>query len=271
MRTNGLLTIWGVCILAVGSTAVADLTYTNIGTLDAGWHIGSGLTADNFTIWRNTDVELGLKAHARYTGELPQSGGVYSASPGTTLFNNTLGTTWNLNVSVLLSQSQGATVNWNLVPGLAIVTGPVDSFDTFAAHEVKLYVDRDPGFDSRDGMPGSVGDSRSSIDLTGLVASNLAAINSLYDLNLGMGDIAGLQLSENVLFDWIKNAASWSEPFNPYLPGDYEFSLLIDSTPHWVDIRVHVVPIPAAALLGLLGLGAAGLGLRKQGHGFRGR
>jgi hypothetical protein len=229
-------------MLARAETTMATPDYG--ATLDAGWHIGTGLSADNFAIYRDDSVELGLKAHERFAGDLPQIAGVYTAPAGTSWF--TAGgynvAKWNFDASVFLYQGTGITYEWQ--NGLAMVTAGTPT-DAFGNHQVDLYVDFDPAQGNTD---------RAMIDLTGV----------LYDAGADLDKVIGLQLSENVMFQYML-ALPGAGDFDPYALGDYEFTLAIGSAQErQIDMTVQVVPVPSAILLGVLGLvGTAGLKSRK--------
>ena len=241
---NKLYAIVGVVLVMLAWADRTTGTPEYGATLDAGWHIGAGMSADNFAVYRDGAVELGLKAHERFAGDLPQSAGVYTAPRGTSWFE-TGGydvAKWNFDASIFLYQPGGVDYLW--VDGLAIVTGGTP-IDVFGNHEVDLYVDFNPAMGNAD---------RSKIDLTGV----------LFGAGIDLDSVIGLQLSENLMFDYLSGLPGAAD-FDPYSPGDYEFTLAINSAEErTVDMTVHVIPVPGAILLGILGLvGTAGLKLRR--------
>lgn len=114
--------------MAIGSSAAFAGTLTSFGTgtgnLNAYVFGSSGISDANMEVSTAGNVKIGLKAHARYAGELANDGvSTYYAAPGTTtgpapLF--TVGSTWNYT--------------------FAIDTGSVP----ISNYTVKLLVDFDP-------------------------------------------------------------------------------------------------------------------------------
>jgi len=231
-------------VLAGAGTAVADIYYD--ATLDAGWHIGSGMSADHFSIYRDDEVEIGLKAHERFAGDLPVVGNVYMAPSGTSWYagGGYDVAKWNFNASIFFDPGENVGYTWT--NGLAILDAGVDAtfLDTFGWHNAWLYVDFDP----------SAGDTRAELDLNALLQSAMPSLD--------LGRVIGLQLSENVMFHWLETYLEGPTGFNPYVTGEYAFNLHVESTPKDVYMKVFV-PVPAALLLGMLGLGAAGIRLRR--------
>jgi hypothetical protein len=235
-----------VVVVAGAGPAMADLFYET--PLSVGWHPKDGGWAngdENFTVYRDSEVELGLKAHQRGEQDLPQAGGVYEAPAGTSWFA-TGGydvAKWNFDASVFFLNA-GSTFTYTWVNGLAIVTsGTV--VDTFNNHEVYVSLDFDPA-------PDNILDSFNVNDLLGSVTAS---------------QVIGFQLSENLMFHYWQNPPfefDGADDFNPYASGYYGFMLQTNSEPKTLEMTVHVVPVPAAILLCVFGLGTAGLRLRKH-------
>jgi len=131
---NALAVILGMFVLGMAGTADA-LTY---GTLPTTFNPpgSSGLSSDNFTYDQSGGVEVGLKAHQRYLGDVTRVGNVYSVPTGYSTVSGTPGTTdppnaaWNFDFSVNLGT--GTFSNYDMLLKYDVDPGTGTSWKTWA-------------------------------------------------------------------------------------------------------------------------------------------
>lgn len=188
--------------------------------------IGDGISNDNFIVVNNASegIELGIKAHERFTGDLARTGNIYTANTGTTTSPTGLvGSTWN--------------VTWvlNLTSG------------TLGSYDIEWLLDFDP----------TAGSSYTTIDVdnsaiaTGAGASPIGAASENAAFSFW-------SVSVPTLVD-----ASGYQAFDANATGTHDSIFRVKDKASGAvlaeaQIFVNVVPAPAAAaMLGLGGLVAA--------------
>lgn len=184
-----------------------------------------------------------------------------SASAGMMLsddFNSENGGTYQLNY--------GGFTNWEVGGGTVDLIGVGSSWNWFPDH--KLYVDMD-------GSTGNAGKmtSRTAFDFIpgvtyvlsfDLAGNQRAATSETVRVQVAMGAAFG----EDYSLSWDSPFTTFAETFSVAVPtsanlsfeglGGDNVGMLLD------NVSLSVVPVPGAALLGVLGLGAAGVRLRKR-------
>ena len=109
MTLKNMTVLGAVMAMGIGSTVMADFTVTHddVGLSVLGSNLdpilGTGISNANFVHGSFTDAmdptnnfEMGLKAHGRFTGDLPNTGSTYFAETGTSVSTGGLvGSKWN--------------------------------------------------------------------------------------------------------------------------------------------------------------------------------
>ena len=221
MKTIGISAIALSASVAFGGFAVTHEDSFN--AFGANMPYGSGNSNTNFTIARNADIEIGLKAKERFVGDLTTDGnGRYFAQAGSV--NNDGVSTWNLDYGFALPQAA--------LP---------------SNYSFNLMVDFDAGFGTQSWV---------TLDIDQTLVNFFQNINSGGDSqNLGFGFWG---TSSSGLLQLALDASGYI-PFDPYATGEYDIVLeLRDVTGNMLAqsaIVVEVVPTPGSlALLGLSGL-----------------
>ncbi|MEM7629987.1 MAG: PEP-CTERM sorting domain-containing protein [Planctomycetota bacterium] len=223
MHRISIFAATGVALAGATTGALASDSVSFLGSnLDP--IIGSGISNDNFII--DTDptsgIELGLKAHNRFVGDLARSGNVYTADTGTTLSpTNLLGSTWNVTWVIDFGGAPGALV-----------------------YDIEWLMDFDP----------SAGSSYATLDVDNTAFfSGDAASTQLGASENALFNFWGVPFPGFV-------DASGHIPFDPNAIGTYDSILRIkekgtENVVAEAQIFVNVVPAPGAvAMLGLGGL-----------------
>jgi hypothetical protein len=230
-----------------------DPTFDSFGALPGATWGGTGIDNSSvaitvFEVGAEDSVTLGLSAHARYDGTLTNDGaGTFRAQGG---LDTPPG-----------APNPGALWNFNFYAGASEGVRLDD-------YQIDLYYDFDPAENTARADLGRW-------DLTAL----LAAIEA--DPESGISDIPPgfvLQTSQNLAFSFLSDPVSAglgslitppSASFDPFAGGEYAFELVLadghggEATSAML-VEVEAVPLPAAAPLTLLGVGAiAWLGRRR--------
>jgi hypothetical protein len=216
----------GISVIALGaSVALGGYTVTHedsFNAFGATMPYGSGNSNTNFTIARNGNVEIGLKAKERFVGDLTTDGnGRYFAQAGSVL---------NDGVST-----------WNLDYGFSLPQAALPSNYSF-----NLMVDFDAGFGTQSWV---------TLDIDQTLENFFQNVNTGGDSqNLGF-NFWGNSTS-GVL--QLELDASGYIAFDPFATGEYDIVLeVLDNTGGLVarsSIIVEVVPTPGT--LAMLGFGS---------------
>lgn len=259
---------WGV-----GTANAATVTTYN-DSLDGNVIYGSGNVDGNFTIGTNGNVEIGLRARPRSTGPI-------APDSGTGTYHIGLNTLWNFDWSV----------NSNL--GLSVLPGePVGGFLSTYTYLLELDTDATQGFNWLGFDPISSPLGASYFDnAMGFNTTTQNQISPGNNIDVDINDIQGTLAAYDAALD-IYNVAqnSWryqfvNSPNNNWIPGFPNLNLGIDGTygirlsafdtngviaSQTISVVVGagggpaVVPIPAAAPLGLLGMGLVAFVRRRK-------
>jgi hypothetical protein len=185
--------------------------------------IGSGISNANFVRSIGDDsgnqIEIGLKAHARYAGDLANVNEVYTAQRGTT-------------VSPTPAMTVGSTWNYTLVGSLGS--------KTIADYQIDLMID----FDPTAGV-----ENYTTIDITAFALSEglggLGVIASSENLEFDFLEaLAGTDFDPNAIGEYkIKLSVQSLDRMTTFAS---------------VNNTINVVPLPPAAIAGLAMLGGIG-------------
>ena len=227
MKSSCLRSILGSTLVAVMGVSAAPIvpTYTTFGPLPGATFGGTGIPNHAVAITTIGGVTLGLTAHARY------------ANP--TVLNNGAGVFYAVNgADIYSTPPQPTYARWNF--------GWYVKNDALAFYKIELLYDFDPAAGTDDSNLGKV-------------TANLMANTTLQDSwNLGMNF---LTIPTNTLFGISVTPPTYS-PFNPAVPGEYSFALILkDLSGNELGrsaILVRVVPDTGAGAI-LLAVSMAGL------------
>lgn len=206
---------------SIASAGVWTTTYNdsltgfgpNLNAVIAG---SAGISNANMEVARNGALQVGLKAHERFVGDLATSA-------------------FELDRYIAQRGADGAGLaSWNLTFGIDFGAA------TLADYTVTLIVDFDPS---------AAAPSPVVIDLSALITAAAGAGDPGAIAALGSSTFGG---SENLGFDYWSTL--FGQSFDPKAVGEYDISVLVSNTSGlqaMSDITVAVVPLPPAAFAGI--------------------
>lgn len=218
------------CAVAVAAGASAGTTFDS--SLSAGVLIGSGIPNANFTVNSENGVETGIKALARFVGDLPNSGSTYFAQSGESPVSGAAG-----------APADPGKATWNYLYSVDLGSR------TFSEVSVLVSIDFDPAAGN----------------------SNFFQFELVSALGAQGVDITGrsvFQDSQNLGFAfWQAIGDPNIQPLNPFAPGEYFMSVAVFDNATGdqlsaVGMTVVVVPLPTGGALATAGL--AVLALRRR-------